>query len=352
MKDEAPRPGVRPLEGLLGAAVVALALTAWVASVREQLSEVAAPSASDPLQGLPALLEAGRGHAVAGFMLAVALASLAACAHLLGRAARALRFALADRPLTMGGALDVARAWWRERTAVFETRLTIGHFLLAFGATQLLPQVAVVLLVPRPLPGQRPDPALVVPALVAGQALAVVVLLAFVARVAGRDGLERLGLTTRGLRHEALRGARAWLAVLPFYVVVVAVWSKVGEALGLPVQSHDLIETLAREGPRLALLVFVLAAGLAPVLEEVVYRGLLVPAYARVLGVTGGVLLAALTFGAVHPGFLSLLPITTMGLVFTALYVTSPNRSLVGSIVAHALFNGSQVLIVIGVQLA
>ena len=76
---------------------------------------------------------------------------------------------------------------------------------------------------------------------------------------------------------------------------------------------------------------------LAPVAEEILFRGILYPAikqagYPR-LALWG----AALLFAAVHANLVTFVPLTVLALVLTALYERTNN--LLAPIVAHALFN-------------
>lgn len=168
----------------------------------------------------------------------------------------------------------------------------------------------------------------------------------------GRQAHRRVGLVATGLAVEVRRGALAWLATLPLYLLVVFLWGQLGEALGIPAANHPSIGLLERGGAPVAAAILVQAALLAPLAEELLFRGLVLPAFARGLGPAVAVLCSALLFGAIHPGFGSLAPIGLLGALFASLAVTSPSRSLVGSFVAHALHNGATLCVVLAVQAA
>lgn len=410
----APHPAQRALEAALCAVIVLVALWAWRSGL-----DVAAPpagAAPDTLERLAELRREGRGQVPLALTALVAAAALGAFGAVVLGAARAA----AGR-----GALAALGAWWRERTAglgAAVATLSVGHFLLAFGAAQLAQAPALFLLWPAGqvvvdgepvdvaaahevapvdtavkasfapvLGGMRvrvtggpvlvdgapagpgvvevgdgatvevggqtvvvraPPPGRQLATFAAAQALSVLALIGGARLLGGRSLLERLGLTTRGLGREVRRGAVAFLAALPAYLVVAALWSALGEALGVPPRGHALIGLLERDGPRLAPIVALQAVALAPLDEELVFRALLVPALARVAGVPGAVALSALVFACAHPGFPSLGPMLVLGTLFAGLYVTSPERSLAGAITAHALFNGLMLLLVVTVQLA
>ncbi len=78
---------------------------------------------------------------------------------------------------------------------------------------------------------------------------------------------------------------------------------------------------------------------LAPLVEETLFRGILYPALRSRMGVLGGILLSSSIFAILHPtlpaGFL---PLFSLGVVLAYLYES--RKSLVPSIVLHALNNG------------
>ncbi len=168
----------------------------------------------------------------------------------------------------------------------------------------------------------------------------------------GWSAHQRVGLVTTGWLVEVRRGALGWLATLPLYLAVVFLWARLGDALGIPPANHPSIGLLERGGAPVALAILVQAALLAPLAEELLFRGLVLPAFARGLGPAVAVACSALLFGAIHPGFGSLAPIGLLGALFAGLAVTSPSRSLLGSFVAHGLHNGTTLCAVLAVQAA
>lgn len=81
----------------------------------------------------------------------------------------------------------------------------------------------------------------------------------------------------------------------------------------------------------------VLAAGVAPVVEEIVFRGVLYGWLRRFLSPALGIVLSALVFGAVH-GIPQLIPaLAVQGAILALVYERT--RSLWPSIVLHGVFN-------------
>jgi membrane protease YdiL (CAAX protease family) len=397
VKDDSPPPALLAMEGALVAIVVLLSLWLWTHGALVG----GAAEGGDTAARFEALWAQGRGRPVAALMALVVVGSLAACG-------------LALRRAVALGRVGLREAW---RAAAFEPRLTIGHFLLAFGVVQVAQAPALALLpgarlevdgapvdaphvrevaggklvfspslgavrltvpaavttavtidgraaapgVHRLAVGQQVECGSVVRVLVAPTATAwlgaltvaqALSLAALLVTVRALGGWSSVGLTREGLGAEVRRGALAMLAFLPVYALGVAAWVALGKALGAPVAGHALIEALEREGATVAPLIIIQASLLAPISEEVLYRGLLAPAAARVAGPAAGVLLSAVVFAAQHPGWAFLLPMTLLGSLFAALYATSPRRSLAGSIVAHMMFNTVTLVVAVGVQVS
>jgi membrane protease YdiL (CAAX protease family) len=80
------------------------------------------------------------------------------------------------------------------------------------------------------------------------------------------------------------------------------------------------------------------AVVLAPIAEEVLFRGVLFTALRQRGHTTAAWLGTSLLFGAIHMNFAALLPLMFLALVFAWLYVRTGN--LLASITAHCVFNG------------
>jgi membrane protease YdiL (CAAX protease family) len=85
------------------------------------------------------------------------------------------------------------------------------------------------------------------------------------------------------------------------------------------------------------------AALLAPVVEELVFRGVLFRKWRRTLGPVKGLLLSSALFGVIHGG--TMLPLAISGLSFALLYTST--RTLWAPILAHILNNSFSVAAVL-----
>lgn len=124
--------------------------------------------------------------------------------------------------------------------------------------------------------------------------------------------------------------------------------------LDIPVVQEELRQ--AARDPQIAPVFVVSAVLIAPVFEELFFRGMVFPAIAKRLGLWAGIVLSAVVFGFVHVnqaedllgGGLLLLRLVPLGILFGWLYHW--RGTIVVPIIVHSLFNtASVVLLLIGV---
>jgi membrane protease YdiL (CAAX protease family) len=135
----------------------------------------------------------------------------------------------------------------------------------------------------------------------------------------------------------------AFLALAVMLVIAVAL---VSNAILKPEQSpqrdlQELLRGLSGWGP--SLLLFLTVAGLAPLFEEVLFRGFLLPILARKQRLITALVLSALLFGAIHLQPAGLPVLTTLGFVMgLAMRHTGSLRT---PLLVHACWNGSLFLL-------
>ncbi|GJP38436.1 hypothetical protein CLOM_g22873, partial [Closterium sp. NIES-68] len=95
------------------------------------------------------------------------------------------------------------------------------------------------------------------------------------------------------------------------------------------IHSHDPIATL---------LYAIAVAVCAPVWEEVVFRGFLLPSLTRYFPLWASVVVSAMVFALAHFSLQRMLPLFFLGLVIGVVFVRS--RNLLASILLHSLWNG------------
>jgi membrane protease YdiL (CAAX protease family) len=159
----------------------------------------------------------------------------------------------------------------------------------------------------------------------------------------GSSAYRELGLVGFSIK-EVARGAVGSLALVPAALAFQFASAWLCRSLSVPLVEHPLLVKLEKNPDPLTFLVLlVLVSVIAPFSEEILFRGCLLRALRRTIPSRAGALLAsAFFFGAFH-GFSNLLPIGWVGFVFGFLFLTSTRRSLLGSMVCHGLFNGTQI---------
>jgi uncharacterized protein len=211
-----------------------------------------------------------------------------------------------------------------------------GRAILGASLAGMAPGIAVLWLLGHDFELARSVATVV---LYAGVALA----LALLARARGVELGRVLGRPLAG--GEALASAGLGLAVLVFsfgsmLVLLGAVSLLFPRVLDL--YTENSMDFLVRRSGRLDLLPTVLlaasAAIVAPVVEELVFRGFLLTRWARRYGVRSGVVFSALLFGLLHFA-LAPLGAFALGLVAAVLYLRT--GSLAAPILAHATANST-----------
>jgi len=140
----------------------------------------------------------------------------------------------------------------------------------------------------------------------------------------------------RPLGSALLQAGRMLLVVLP--VVSLASWL-IDHLWGDPGGSNPLLELVLTSADPLALLLFALTAlVLAPLFEETLFRGVLLPVAARRLGSGWGIVLSAAIFALAHLSLGELMPLFLLGLGLGWLRWRSGR--LAASVLMHALWNG------------
>lgn len=135
-----------------------------------------------------------------------------------------------------------------------------------------------------------------------------------------------------------------YLVILAGFFVVAAIVSNF-----LPEQENDLLRILRSSRVTVYIVAF-MATFTAPIVEEVIYRGILYSAFQRTFGVITAVIVVTALFALVHvpqyyPSYSTILLICLLSLILTLVRVKT--RNLLPCIILHTLFNGFQSMILI-----
>ncbi|MGG6294883.1 CPBP family intramembrane glutamic endopeptidase [Leptolyngbya sp. AN02str] len=132
-----------------------------------------------------------------------------------------------------------------------------------------------------------------------------------------------------------LWGFGGYLVALPLMVLVSLVNQQIWQGQG---GSNPLLQIVLEEGDPIALGIFLFTAAVAaPVFEEILFRGFLLPSLTRYVPVSGAIALSSLLFAIAHLSFSEVLPLATLGAVLGFVY--SKSRNLLAPMLLHSLWN-------------
>lgn len=154
-----------------------------------------------------------------------------------------------------------------------------------------------------------------------------------------------LGLTASRWPSDLARGLLACLWALPLCMALQALmlWLIGIGLLPIQVQQHPVLTFLRQSGRGWLWLIVAITVVMAPLAEELFFRGLLQTYIRRHLGPWPAVAVASAVFTLVHVGVYQDYP-ALFALALTLGYLYERTGRLLPSIVAHASFNGIMVL--------
>jgi membrane protease YdiL (CAAX protease family) len=137
-----------------------------------------------------------------------------------------------------------------------------------------------------------------------------------------------------------LWGIGGYCAVIPIFIVVSLINQQLWQGQG---GSNPLLQTVLESQDNVALLIFFSTAAIAaPLFEEFLFRGFLLPSLTRYLPVWGSILVSSFLFAAVHLSLSEVLPLTVLGIVLGVVY--SRSRNLLAPMLLHSLWNSGTLL--------
>lgn len=139
-------------------------------------------------------------------------------------------------------------------------------------------------------------------------------------------------------------GGKGWLVATALAIPVTFAWVAILKASGQPLEVQDLVSRTVREDvePAFLLALGVLAVLVAPVTEELLFRGALFGSLRARIGSRAAALISSVLFAAVHSSVFALVPLFVLALVLCWVYERS--GSLVAPIVVHMLNNATSLL--------
>lgn len=136
------------------------------------------------------------------------------------------------------------------------------------------------------------------------------------------------------------------LTTLPLLIVFNLGWTWLLRRLGLPEDPQDLIAIFAgTKSPWVLAGMLLVACGLAPLNEELIFRAGLYRFCRQRLGRAWALVISGLCFGALHGNWAGFLPLALLGSALAVAYEATGDIRV--PVIAHALFNLNTVVIVL-----
>lgn len=160
-----------------------------------------------------------------------------------------------------------------------------------------------------------------------------------------RFTLESLGVSKSGLGKRILWGLGAYLAMIPILLCALFVVSILAKVL--PGNAHPVGEEVLNSNVLQALGLLAMAAIIAPIWEEIMFRGLFFPALSAVTkSPIWGAVISSFVFAAIHPQGPAGIPLL-MTLALGMCFISYQTKSLVPNIVMHAINNGGALIMLL-----
>ncbi len=137
-----------------------------------------------------------------------------------------------------------------------------------------------------------------------------------------------------------LWGIGGYLVAIPLVIIVSIINQEIWQGQG---GSNPLLFLAVQAQDTIALLIFFTTAAIAaPIFEEIIFRGFLLPSLTKYFPVWVAIVFSSLLFSIAHLSLSEVLPLTVLGLVLGIVYTRS--RNLLASIVVHSLWNSGTLL--------
>ncbi len=149
-----------------------------------------------------------------------------------------------------------------------------------------------------------------------------------------------------GLGKSLLYGIGTVALSLPVIIVLSLGWTPLLKALGLPDVPQDSIAIFANtKSPAVIAGMLVVACGLAPMMEELLFRAGIYRFCRQKLGRGAGLAISGILFGLVHGNWAGFVPLAFLGAMLAMVYEAT--GSIRVAIIAHAFFNLNSILAIL-----
>jgi len=138
------------------------------------------------------------------------------------------------------------------------------------------------------------------------------------------------------IKYAIIQGIKGWLTIVPFVLLISLIMNSLIDNLN---GSNPLLEIVLNNNNYLSFfLLFVTTTLLAPLFEEIIFRGILLPTLSRDFGVISGIIVSAFIFALAHLSLGEMPPLFVLGIGLGITRIAS--GSLFSSVIMHSLWNG------------
>ena len=138
------------------------------------------------------------------------------------------------------------------------------------------------------------------------------------------------------IKESIYQGFKGWIMIIPFVLLTSLIMNLIVENQA---GSNPLLEIVLNNNNYFAfILLFLTTTFIAPLFEEIIFRGVLLPVLTRDYGITSGILISSLVFALAHLSFNEFPPLFVLGIGLATTRLISGR--LFSSVVMHSFWNG------------
>ena len=138
------------------------------------------------------------------------------------------------------------------------------------------------------------------------------------------------------IKDAIIQGINGWLTIVPFVLLVSLIMNSLIDNQN---GSNPLLEIVLNNNNYLSfILLFITTTLLAPLFEEIIFRGILLPTLSRDFGIILGIVISAFIFALAHLSLGEMPPLFVLGMGLGITRIAS--GSLLSSVIMHSLWNG------------
>ncbi|MGQ3684159.1 MAG: lysostaphin resistance A-like protein [Candidatus Loosdrechtia sp.] len=164
-----------------------------------------------------------------------------------------------------------------------------------------------------------------------------------------RQSVDALGLSLVNAWENIRQGIKAYLITIPFILIAGYLVNLIASYYGAEPEIQEVVKwVLEEKSPFILISLVFFGIVIAPVIEEVLFRGFLQPALRNTFGSRYAILTTAFLFATVHMDLFAFLQIFILGILLG--YVYEKTQTLIAPIVVHILHNSLTLIFLLYVR--